>query len=73
MLDGTVCKAYPTAILSFFRFVESAGDPLLGSHRPLCHHAVLGHDAQEVGACGITRQVNHSRVVVHLHHVQHTA
>ena len=45
----------------------------LGFHHLLRHHAVLGHDAQEVGACGITRQVDNCRIVVHLHHIQHAA
>ena len=42
-------------------------------HNPFRHHAVLGHDAQEVGTCGITRQVDNCRIVVHLHHIQHAA
>ena len=42
-------------------------------HHLVGYHAVLGRDAQEVGALGVSRKVNHCRVVVHVHFVQHSS
>ena len=53
--------------------VNRKSSSVLVLHDAFRHHALLGRHAHEVGALGVTAQVEAGRVVVHTHRVQKLA